>query len=192
MPGLLNNWVKFQPIWLFRSWDICSFMCGTHKKLPCINKMIPIVKSFLNQARAPWTKMVRKHCSNVLKLISGPMSAQRNLHGYDGPLQFLSSAGNPDEMTTVQVLSAVTGLLFHSISGKVRQSGMDQKVDNGTFDNYWLNHYAYCGFGLQWLPGIVPFINKKIINRKIKPLICYLFIIIDVFKPSSGWSILSI
>jgi hypothetical protein len=80
--------------------------------------------------------MVRKHCSNILKLISGPMSAQRNLHGYDGPLQFLSSAGNPDEMTTVQVLSAVTGLLFHSISGKVRQFGMDRKVDNGTFDNY--------------------------------------------------------
>ncbi len=50
----------------------------------------------------------------ISKCVSGPMSAQRNLHGYDGPLQFLSSAGNPDEMTTVQVLSAVTGFL-HSV-----------------------------------------------------------------------------
>ena len=41
--------------------------------------------------------------SGSAKSRSGPMSAQRNLHGYDGPLQFLSPAGNPDEMTTVQV-----------------------------------------------------------------------------------------
>jgi hypothetical protein len=41
--------------------------------------------------------------SGSAKTRSGPMSAQRNLHGYDGPLQFLSPAGNPDEMTTVQV-----------------------------------------------------------------------------------------
>ena len=27
----------------------------------------------------------------------------RELHGYDGPLQYLSSQGNPDSMTTVQV-----------------------------------------------------------------------------------------
>ena len=58
------------------------------------------------------------------------MSAQRNLHGYDGPLQFLSSAGNPDEMTTVQVLSAVTGFSFYSISGKARQSGMADRQRN--------------------------------------------------------------
>ena len=45
--------------------------------------------------------------SGSAKSRSGPMSAQRNLHGYDGPLQFLSQAGNPDEMTTVQVQSDV-------------------------------------------------------------------------------------
>ena len=30
-------------------------------------------------------------------------STKRELHGYDGPLQYLSQQGNPDSMTTVQV-----------------------------------------------------------------------------------------
>jgi hypothetical protein len=34
-----------------------------------------------------------------------PLSAaKRELHGYDGPMQYLSSKGNPDDMTTVQVM----------------------------------------------------------------------------------------
>jgi len=33
--------------------------------------------------------------------------AKRELHGYDGPLQYLASQGNPDAMTTVQVMSSV-------------------------------------------------------------------------------------
>lgn len=33
--------------------------------------------------------------------------SKRELHGYDGPLQYLSSQGNPDSMTTVQVLPSV-------------------------------------------------------------------------------------
>ena len=68
------------------------------------------------------------------KIVSGPMSAQRNLHGYDGPLQFLSSAGNPDEMTTVQVLSAVTGFFSLHFRKSYRQSGMGRKIDNVTVD----------------------------------------------------------
>ena len=36
-----------------------------------------------------------------------PLSGKRELHGYDGPMQYLSRAGNPDDMTTVQVESAV-------------------------------------------------------------------------------------
>jgi hypothetical protein len=31
-----------------------------------------------------------------------PMSAKRELHGYDGPMQYFNK-GNPDDMTTVQV-----------------------------------------------------------------------------------------
>ena len=30
-------------------------------------------------------------------------TSKRELHGYDGPLQYLSQQGNPDSMTTVQV-----------------------------------------------------------------------------------------
>ena len=32
-----------------------------------------------------------------------PLSAKRELHGYDGPMQYLNK-GNPDDMTTVQVM----------------------------------------------------------------------------------------
>ena len=36
-----------------------------------------------------------------------PLSAKRELHGYNGPLQYLANKGNPDEqMTTVQVGSS--------------------------------------------------------------------------------------
>ncbi len=31
-----------------------------------------------------------------------PLSGKRELHGYDGPMQYLNK-GNPDDMTTVQV-----------------------------------------------------------------------------------------
>ncbi len=30
-------------------------------------------------------------------------SGRRELHGYDGPMQYLSKGSNPDDMTTVQV-----------------------------------------------------------------------------------------
>merc|ERR550539_117409 len=47
---------------------------------------------------------------NVLKAGGGKSrpgsSNKRELHGYDGPLQYLSQ-GNPDSMTTVQVLPSV-------------------------------------------------------------------------------------
>ncbi len=43
-----------------------------------------------------------------------PLSGRKELHGYDGPLQFLHG-GNPDDMTTVQVPSAVLFLLYISL-----------------------------------------------------------------------------
>ncbi len=66
--------------------------------------------------------------SGSAKSRSGPMSAQRNLHGYDGPLQFLSPAGNPDEMTTVQVNKRRLDPLNHS--GFFLLIGEDIKVEN--------------------------------------------------------------
>jgi hypothetical protein len=36
-----------------------------------------------------------------------PLSAKRELHGYNGPLQYLANKGNPDEVTTVQVVSTL-------------------------------------------------------------------------------------
>jgi len=35
-------------------------------------------------------------------------TSKRELHGYDGPLQYLSQQGNPDSMTTVQVLPSMS------------------------------------------------------------------------------------
>ena len=44
-----------------------------------------------------------------------PLSGRRELHGYEGPLQFLQG-NNPDDMTTVQVLECefyFMNVLFH-------------------------------------------------------------------------------
>ena len=43
-----------------------------------------------------------KSASSVKRSGGRPLSGRRELHGYEGPLQFLHG-NNPDEMTTVQV-----------------------------------------------------------------------------------------
>ena len=46
-----------------------------------------------------------------------PLSGRRELHGYEGPLQFLQG-NNPDDMTTVQVLIPQSGNTKNSVSPK--------------------------------------------------------------------------
>ena len=38
-----------------------------------------------------------------MKSRARPLSARRELHGYDGPMLYLNQGSNPDAMTTVQV-----------------------------------------------------------------------------------------
>ena len=38
-----------------------------------------------------------------MKSRARPLSARRELHGYDGPMLYLNQSSNPDAMTTVQV-----------------------------------------------------------------------------------------
>ena len=41
--------------------------------------------------------------SETVKSRARPLSARRELHGYDGPMLYLNQGSNPDAMTTVQV-----------------------------------------------------------------------------------------
>ena len=63
-----------------------------------------------------------------------PLSGRRELHGYEGPLQFLQG-NNPDDMTTVQVLSRISGILFDVI--------YEKKISN--------RYLLYCAFGQKKL-----------------------------------------
>jgi len=95
-----------------------------HKRQQQVIKNIFLMKEFVNQnvkAKIMFTlkyifqgKMIQASDlkSGVAKTRGRPLSARRELHGYDGPLQFLSQTGNPDEMTTVQVSAGLKSKNF--------------------------------------------------------------------------------
>ena len=67
-----------------------------------------------------------------------PLSGKRELHGYDGPMQYLSNKNNPDDMTTVQVMIACN----HFFSGyRIKSQYRESNRSAGTRERRYLFHF---------------------------------------------------
>ena len=74
-----------------------------------------------------------------MKSRARPLSARRELHGYDGPMLYLNQSSNPDAMTTVQV----------SVQQKINSQSSNFSILNvhAHFEQIKYTPFKRCGYG---------------------------------------------